>query len=150
MWRETLDKIIAEKGRYGEKVNTGATETEIRTFTDRCTAELHVELPEEYLYVLQKINGLEYSGFILYGIDEKYLVAAPNQHINGLLEQNEIWHENEWQRQYLFLGESNISWYVYDRAAMKYCELDNPSGSVIAEYRCFSYMLDKLLSDSLL
>ena len=37
-----------------------------------------------------------------------------NQSINGMIENNKIWYENEWQKKYLFLGESDISWYVYD------------------------------------
>ena len=49
------------------------------------------------------------NGFILYGADEPLLKKEPNQHVNGLIDCNKVWHENEWQKQYLFLGESSIS-----------------------------------------
>ena len=48
------------------------------------------------------INGIEYNGFILYGVDEPLLKESPNQHINGLIDCNKVWYENEWQKQYLF------------------------------------------------
>ena len=33
--------------------------------------ELGIALPEEYLKILRTINGIEYNGFILYGVDEE-------------------------------------------------------------------------------
>ena len=51
---------------------------------------------------------------------------------------------------YLFLGESNISWYVYDTNKEQYIELDNPSGREMAEFKKIDEILEKMLSDSLL
>lgn len=149
MWEEKLDKIIQEKALYGEKVNSGATEKEMQTFIDEIADKLNMVLPEQYTRVLKVMNGIEFNGVILYGIDERMLDSLPTQHVNGLLENNKIWYENEWQKQYLFLGESSISWYVYDLADKKYFELDNPSGTEIEMFNCFEDLLEKLLSDSL-
>lgn len=49
-----------------------------------------------------------------------------------------------------FLGEGDISWYVYDLKSKKYCELDNPSGEVSEEFSDFEAMLDKMLENSLM
>lgn len=149
MWNEKINIIAKEKNLYGEKLNYGATEKEIKEFEKESVVELNVELPKEYIQILSEINGFEYNGFIFYGIDETILDKIPNQHINGLIEYNKIWYENEWQTKYLFLGESNISWYVYDLSKKKYCELDNPLGSKIEEFNDIYHLLDKLLSDSL-
>ena len=72
-----------------------------------------MEIPQQYLDVLSRINRIEFNGFILYGVDQYLLEHKMKQPVYGLLEFNHIWHENEKQREYLFLGESNISWYVY-------------------------------------
>lgn len=150
MWKEKLEEIIKEKNLYGEKVNVGATKKEIQLFIKRSIDELNVDLPDEYVNVLRTINGIEFNGFILYGIDENILNTIPKQHINGLIDCNNIWYENEWQKQYIFLGESNISWYVYDLTTKKYCELDNPSGRLNEEYSSFDDLFEKLLGDSLM
>ena len=68
---------------------------------------------------------------------------------SGLIEQNEIWYEVESQRAYLFLGESNISWYVYEIATGRYMELDNPSGQEMTAFGSCTEMLEKLLDDCL-
>lgn len=111
--------------------------------------ELNVDLPSEYVNILKVVNGIEFNGFILYGIDERLLEKKHNQPINGLIEYNKIWHENEWQKQFFFLGESNISWYAYDFITSKYCELDNPSGREIQIFSNLECMVEKLISDAL-
>ncbi len=149
MWKNKLQEIIQEKNIYGEKVNIGATEEEIEIFFREAKAELNVDLPNDYAKILERVNGLEFNGFILYGIDQNLLSKQPNQSINGLIEYNKIWYENEWQKKYIFIGESNISWYVYDFAECKYVELDNPSGRQNEVFSSLDYMVEKILSDAL-
>jgi hypothetical protein len=149
MWKERLQEIIQEEKLYGEEVNTGATEKEIALFFEEAKAELNVDLPNDYTKILEQVNGLEFNGFILYGIDQKLLSKQPNQTINGLIENNKLWYENEWLKEYIFIGESSISWYVYDLAEGKYVELDNPSGEEIEVFSGLECMVEKVLSDAL-
>ena len=135
MWKDKLQEIIQEKKIYGEKVNIGATEDEIEIFFKEAKIELNVDL--------------QFNGFILYGIDQNLLSKQPNQSINGLIEYNKIWYENECQKKYIFIGESNISWYVYDFTECKYVELDNPSGRENEVFSSLEYMVEKILSDAL-
>ena len=94
-------------------------------------------------------NGFEWNGFILYGVDQGSFPTAPEYSVYGLIEQNEVWYEVESQRAYLFLGESNISWYVYEIATGRYLELDNPSGNEVEVFDSCAEMLEKLLGDCL-
>lgn len=149
MWKDKLQEIIQEKKIYGEKVNIGATEEEIEIFFKKAKDELNVDLPNDYAKILELVNGVEFNGFILYGIDQNLLSMQPNQSINGLIEYNKIWYENEWQKKCIFIGESNISWYVYDFAECKYVELDNPSGRENEVFSSLEYMVEKILSDAL-
>lgn len=52
-------------------------------------------------------------------------------------------------KKYIFIGESNISWYVYDLVENKYFELDNPSGRENAQFSSLECMIENLLSDAL-
>lgn len=149
MWRESLKQVVEVRKMFGKEVNTGAAQTEIELLKKEATKRLDVELPEEYLNTLMVINGIEFNGYILYGIDEEILGRETNQHITGVINSNEVWYENEEQKQYIFLGESGISWYVYDIEAKWYKILDMPSGDVCEEFEDFGDMLDLLLKDSL-
>lgn len=53
-------------------------------------------------------------------------------------------------KKYIFIGESNISWYVYDIAECIYLELDNPSGRENEVFSSLECMVEKLLSDALI
>lgn len=150
MWKIKLEEIIEEKNLYGEQINSGASEVELAKFELSVKEKLQKDLPTEYSNVLKIVNGLEFNGFILYGIDEVLLEKKPNQHINGLISFNQIWYENEDQKKYLFLGESNISWYVYDTKNERYIELDNPSGREMIIFKELDEILEKILSYSLL
>lgn len=150
MWKEHLEEIRQEEKEYGDDINCDISEEEAEAFIKVVKDELGIALPKEYLKLLRTINGIEFNGFILYGVDEPLLKEAPNQHVNGLIDCNKVWYENEWQKQYLFLGEGSISWYVYDLKTKKYCELDNPSGEPGEEFEDFEQMMDKMLGDALL
>lgn len=149
MWKDKLQEIVKEKEMYGEKVNTGASKEEIDLFAKKVKHELSIDLPNNYGMILEVVNGLEFNGFILYGIDQSLLDSQPNQRINGLIEYNKIWHENEWQKDYIFIGESNISWYVYDYSGCRYKELDNPSGRELEVFNNLESMVEKIMGDAL-
>ncbi|MCM1327719.1 MAG: YrhA family protein, partial [Lachnoclostridium sp.] len=95
------------------------------------------------------VNGLEFNGFIIYGIDKYLLDKEPKQAINGFIDNNKVWHENEWQQKYLFIGDSSISWYVYDMDTNKFCELDKPGGKVINVFDNIELIIIKILEDAL-
>ncbi len=150
MWNIKVAEIVEEKILYGVEVNAGASEMELAKLKKHVRSDLEKDLPNEYISILKIMNGLEFNGFILYGIDEEFLEEIPKQPINGLISFNKDWYENEDQKKYLFLGESNSSWYVYDTKKKQYIELDNPSGQEMSKYNNFYKMLENMLSDSLL
>lgn len=71
-------------------------------------------MPYDYFEFLKNFNGIEFNGFIMYGVDKDLLSIKPSSNINGLIQFNNIFYENKHQKKYIFLGESNISLYVYD------------------------------------
>lgn len=151
MWIDKLKKVQKESNTYSLTcVNPGVSDKIISSWAVQVQKTLGVMPPQEFIDVIRYTNGFEWNGFILYGVDRDSFPMAPGYIVNGLIEQNEIWYEVESQRAYLFLGESNISWYVYEIATGRYLELDNPSGREIAVFSSFTEMLEKILGDCLI
>ena len=149
MWNEKLQEIKNINAIWGEEINDGATENEIQRFLEEIGDVISVETLHPYINVLRKVNGLEFNGFILYGIDLIILENEPKQSVNGFIDNNKVWHENEWQKKYIFYGDSNSSWYTYDLATNKYYELDKPSGDIVDVFDTIDLMVDKLFGDAL-
>ncbi|EEM73015.1 hypothetical protein bthur0009_8040 [Bacillus thuringiensis serovar andalousiensis BGSC 4AW1] len=110
----------------------------------------NVGLPSEYEEFLKTVNGLDFNGLVLYGVDSYLLDTERDESICGLIETNEIWYENEFQKEYLFLGDSNIAWFCKNISEGTYLELDKPSGMVMNTYNDFNTMLEEALKIPLL
>lgn len=149
MWKESLNKIRDDEKEYGDDLNAGASKEDIKKLAEEAKEQLNKDLPQEYLNAIETVNGIEYNGFILYGTDEYLSEQEYEQPIIGLIDSNQVWYENEDQKKYLFLGESSISWYVYENETNKFIELDNPSGRELYTYNSFDEMFNKMLKDSL-
>lgn len=150
MWNEKLKKIEENmvKFSYGPLSPGVSTET-IELWMNGVKKALGTIPPVEYVQILKHVNGVEWNGFILYGVDKEYLQCNLGFSSYGLIEQNTLWYENEHQKKYLFLGESNISWYVYKIESKEFIVLDNPSGREIEIYSSFVDMFEQFLDDSL-
>ena len=149
MWLNILNQIITEKKSYGEKVNLGAKDDEISAFCNEVKIIFNANIPQGYIKFLKNINGLEFNGYVIYGIDQKFLQTLTNQKIHGFIQHNKIFHENSKFKNYFFLGSGSISWYVYDYVLDKFFELDNPSGEVVDEFNDFELLLEKILSKAI-
>lgn len=150
MWREKLEEVEKVLSKFNYKLDAPANKKEIQIFTDEVKKKFGFDLPEEYIDLLKVINGYEFNGFIIYGVDERLLEKKPDEHINGFIELSEIWYENEHQKQYIFIGEDNISWYVYDFVSKKYVIVDKPGGDEMEYFDRFDEIIAKLLTDSIL
>ena len=150
MWKEKLDKIMEELDSYGEQASAPATVNEIARLKAIAELQLKKELPAQYMDFLKNVNGIEFDGFIIYGVDKELMDNECNQPVRGIIENNLLWYEAEGQDKFLFLGESSISWYVHSPREDAYMELDKPSGSECDRFGEFNLMLNKILSDVLL
>jgi SMI1 / KNR4 family (SUKH-1) len=102
---------------------------------------ISVALPSSYSKFLQTTNGLDFNGLVIYGVDQVFLEKKDATDFQGFIETNNLWHENDWQKQYIFYGDSNTAWYGYDQVENEYVELDKPSGTLIQTFESFDSML---------
>ncbi len=149
MYIEEINLLTKEMAKYGDKINNGVLEKDLKLFVDIFKKTFSVILPNDYLDFLKNFNGIEFNGFIIYGVDKNLLSIKTDNHINGLIEFNNIFYENEYQKKYIFLGENNISWYVYDIESVIYFELDNSSGTKINKFDDFKDMLKSFIKEAI-
>jgi hypothetical protein len=150
MWEILLSEVRKVEEKYGGSLNAPASNEQVEILTKKVKEKFNHTLPEQYINFLRNVNGIEFNGFIIYGVDSSFSKGEVNQPITGYIDTNEIWYENEHQQQYMFFGDSNISWYCLDITKGIYVELDKPSGTLMHEYKDFDSMLEKALKDSLL
>lgn len=150
-WKELLIEVEKIEEKYGSSLRNSAINTEIIKLNHNIQQRLgDIVLPESYIEFLKEVNGLDFNGLVIYGIDELLLDEKVEEDIHGFIEMNEIWYDNDWQKQYIFFGDSDTAWYCYDLKERGYVELDKPSGNLIQSFNSFDSMLSNALETILL
>lgn len=149
MWKDYLDKIRSINKEYNSSMNPGCSEELIAKFEQAASDYLGSNLPDGYKEFLKEVNGLEFNGFIFFGVDDFVSEFDGINENTGLIDCNQELYESERQLQYLFFVDSDISWYAYDFKKEVYVLLDKPSGEEEEQYETFSDMLDHALEEAL-
>lgn len=145
-WKDLLIEIEKIEEKYGTRLRNPASDTEIEKMEKNFQRKFgNIVLPESYREFLKRINGLDFNGLVIYGVDEVLLESEVDEEVHGLIETNELWYENETQKQYIFYADSDTVWYCYDLKEGVYVELDKPSGTLIQSYDSFESMLSDAL-----
>ena len=150
MWVNLLEEIRKIEAKYGDELNSPVTDQEIRNFEEAVLGKFPVnEIPSGYKKFLQTVNGLDFNGLVIYGLDQELLREENDEEVYGFIETNEQWHENDEQKKYLFFGDSDTAWYCLDVIENEYLELDKPSGTLMNKFNDFNAMLADALKVSL-
>jgi hypothetical protein len=150
-WKDLLKEVEKIEVKYGSTLKKPALDTEIIKLIETIQDNLgHIVLPESYIEFLKRMNGLDFNGLVIYGVDEVLLDREMDEEVHGFIETNEIWYENDWQKKYVFFGDSDTAWYCFDLKSCVYVELDKPSGTIIQSFESFDSMLGEALETTLL
>ncbi|WP_342715694.1 YrhA family protein [Bacillus paramycoides] len=150
MWKNLILEIEKIEKSFNDKLNIPATDSDVQKLRERMKESFNVDLPSEYEEFLKTVNGLDFNGLVLYGVDSYLLDTEKDEQICGFIDTNEICYENEFQKEYLFLGDSNIAWFCKNLLDGTYLELDKPSGTVMNTYNDCNTMLEEALKTALL
>ncbi len=142
MFNEYLSKIAEIEKKFGDELNPPATPKEIQSLKDNVKNTFGIILPRQYIEFLSEANGLHFDGLNIYGVDTSLLETKYSSAAHGFIEFNEVWYEVEELKQYLFFGESDISWYCLNLAERIWQILDKPSGTLIETYPDFYSMFE--------
>lgn len=150
MWELFLSEIQKIEERYGGVLRKPAKIQELTKMKQEFELKFrHFEVSDRYIEFLKIANGLDFNGLVLYGVDRELQEPETDDEVQGFIEMNELWYENEWQQQYVFFGDSDSAWYCYDRMNRVFVELDKPSGTVMNTFVDFDTMLEEALKTSL-
>lgn len=137
MIKDKILEIAKILEKYGQSVLNSATEEEINKFQTWAINEYGSINIDEYVYLVKLANGLNFNGLVIYSIKKDLE--------ENIYNSNEIWHENENLKSYLFYADADIAWYCFDTINGVFCELDKPSGEVMQTYETFNDMIGSAL-----
>ena len=146
MWLELLEKIERIESGYGEKLNSPIDLDKIKSLSKNEINEVKIFMEQEYSRFLTKVNGLDFNGSVLYGLKTD---DSCSSEVYDFFEYNKIWHEVEENKRFVFIGENNISWFVYNPSNDEYLELDMPSAEVVEKFNSLDDLLESFLSDAI-
>ena len=146
MWLEHLEKIEKIESGYGEKLNSPINLDKIKSLSKNEINKVQTFMEQEYSRFLTKVNGLDFNGSVLYGLKTDDSCSAE---VYDFFDYNNILHEVEENKRFVFIGENNISWFVYNPSNDEYLELDMPSAEVVEKFNSLDDLLESFLSDTI-
>ncbi|HDR4422470.1 SMI1 / KNR4 family protein [Bacillus wiedmannii] len=150
MWREKISHISKIREKRNRKLNLPINEKELSKFRKSVVEKFGEDvLPQQYYEFLQTVNGIEFNGLIIYGIDQSFLDFKPINQVDSFFDANEVWESIQDEDELIFFGDSDIAWYCYNVSKKKFVELDKPSGEHMETFCDFDTMLKSALSVAL-
>ncbi|WP_242280365.1 YrhA family protein [Bacillus cereus group sp. BfR-BA-01428] len=150
MWREKISHISKIREKRNRKLNLPINEKELSKFRKSVVEKFGEDvLPQQYYEFLQTVNGIEFNGLIIYGINQSFLDFKPINQVDSFFDANEIWESIKDEDELIFFGDSDIAWYCYNVSKKKFVELDKPSGEHMETFCDFDTMLKSALSVAL-
>ena len=149
MWREKLEKNEIDEEKYKWSLNPPATVEQIIKFAKTVKDEFNYDLPEGYLEFLRVTDGLSSCGYEINGTIEELIIKSEiSKYYLGLIRlNNDLYNLFPEMKKYIFFGEVELDWYVFDREDGLYKVLDKFSDEAWEKYNTFEELLDYILSE---
>ena len=150
MWREQVNQISKIREKRNRKLNLPTNENELLRFRKSVVEKFGGNvLPQQYYEFLQTVNGIEFNGLRIYGIDQDFLDSEPLNQVESFFDANETWASIKDEDELIFFGDSDIAWYCYNVSKKSFVELDKPSGEHMETFGDFDAMLESAFSVAL-
>jgi hypothetical protein len=131
-----LASIQAAQQEFDQQLEAPTPVDELARLTTTARQQLQgYDVPRVYLDVLAVANGIEWNGCQLYASrDRTFLTAAGRAKyaVRGLVEANEAWRVVDYNRGYVYYGESGLDLYRHALATDKF-EICTRIGLTIVE-----------------
>lgn len=150
MWREQVSQISQIREKRNRKLNLPTNENELSGFRKSVVEKFGEDiLPQQYYEFLQTVNGIEFNGLKIYGIDQIFWDSKPINQVDSFFDANETWESIKDEDELIFFGDSDIAWYCYNVSKKSFVELDKPSGEHMETFCDFDTMLESAFSAAL-
>ncbi len=107
-----IEQLREISEQYGDSLQKSASNKNIEHLNNTIKEMFKIELSPVYQSILLKINGFNENGVFLYGSETNLIQGYSDRYLDGILEANEIWHENDDFSNYLFYAESDLYLFV--------------------------------------
>ena len=141
MYEQLLDELEATQARYGEQRQPPCTDHRVEHLRQRVREELGAELPDAYAAFLRARDGLNHNGLFIYASETAPIVGATNATIQGIVQANLAWRDDEHFVNYLVFGEGNMDLYVRHLPTGDYHVVDRVPGNLIETHPSFEQLL---------
>jgi hypothetical protein len=131
--KEKLIKLNELVKRRNKSIINEVTDAQFLKFIKWFPNNLDEKVRAEFEELYNFSNGFKFNGLVIYSLDDKMKI--------NIYDMNNVWHENDNLKHYLFFGDSDISWYCYDLTKEVFCELDKPSGTLMGTYKTFAELI---------
>ncbi len=140
---EAILKEVRDAARkWGEDLEPGATRLEIDAFVKEAERQYGAMPPKAYIDMLRIVNGLEFSGLIVYGTKDS-ISDADSSPLNFFVA-NDSFREthNRDAEKLLLLGETSTGLLVYDTGHDQFQYRDRIGIDRVEPYSSFATMLE--------
>ena len=135
---ELLAEINAEKREFAQTIWPPASEDAVARLRRLAREMLSVELSEGYVTFLERHDGLDFNGFVIYGATEHQ-----EPFLSGFVEANE--RRGGPQASYVYYGDTGDRLFAQNRTSQVWDILDRSSLDVVASFPSFEAMLTEVL-----
>ncbi|MBC1487230.1 SMI1/KNR4 family protein [Listeria seeligeri] len=133
-----ISRIRTIEQEFGNKIPNPISKREYEKILEWLKENFGFDEFNDYYNFLSQVNGLSFNGLYLYGFQPEH----PNI---DLINSNIIWREHNWTKKFLFLGDDEISFYVWNSEEESFQILDKPGGDVMEEYENLTEMFEEAL-----
>ena len=86
MWKNLILEIEDILKSVNFNLNTPATDTEVHRLREHVKEKFNVDLPSEFEEFIKNVNGLDFGGLVIYGVDPSLLETERNEPICGFID----------------------------------------------------------------
>jgi hypothetical protein len=145
---DLLAQVHADQRKYGEAIRPPATAAQLAALRARARALLGVELPDGYVAFLQRSDGLDFDGLVIYDSS-----STPEQRSNGfwqgLVAANQAWRDNPANRELLVLADTEMDLYALHLPSRSWRRIDKVGSDRFETYPSCGALLEAALRSRL-
>jgi len=147
MYQELLKEAMRWLQKYERRPQPPATEEDLVGLVERAQAELGARVPPEYEAFLRVANGFDWNGCTIYGSETRPIAGYADRFIQGFVEANQVWRDDEANREYLYFGDGDISLYGYHLPSRQYQVRDRQSDTLLKVVPSFDALIAAALEE---
>ena len=143
------NRLARDAARGGRSLLPGALPEDIERTEQAAQAELGIDLPAELRDIFTEVDGFSENGLSLYGTDQD----LPDEQAYGptiVAENLSLWSVMpETARKYLFIGDSDLWYFVFDLGNKQYVVLSRSTLEPVHSFGSAADMVNDMLNQAL-